>query len=249
VGATTLALSVAWTLSEQQQRRVVLLDLDLHFGSLALSLDLEPGRGLRELLSSPDRIDSLLIDAAMTGVSERLRVLGAEEPLEDNLVLGHEGLETLLTDLATRADCVVVDLPRSLGAMTRHILRAADTIGIVTDLSLPSMRDTQRLIAMIYAIRADADVRVIVNRMGGAAGEVSRPDFERGIGAKIAFAVQFDANAAMAAAERARPFVEVARQPKTQAQLQGLALGLAGEESFAPAPPSSASFLQRLMGK
>lgn len=245
VGTTTIALSVAWILSQQQQQ-VVLVDLDLHFGSLALSLDIEPSRGFREILGSPDRIDSLLIGAAMTNAGDRLRLLGAEEPLEDTLNLGNDGLATLLTDLATSVDCIVVDLPRSLVPMTRHVLGVADAIGIVTDLSLPAMRDTQRLIGLIKGIRDNARLFVIVNRMGGVAGEVSRADFERGIGAKIAYAIPFDAKAAMAAAERAKPFVEVARQPKTVSELHGLAVGLVGAEDKSVSPPT---LLQRIMGK
>ena len=245
VGTTTIALSVAWILSQQQQQ-VVLVDLDLHFGSLALSLDIEPGRGFREILGSPDRIDSLLIGAAMTNAGDRLRILGAEEPLEDKLNLGNDGLATLLTDLTTTVDCIVVDLPRSLGPMTRHILGVADAIGIVTDLSLPAMRDTQRLIGLIRGMREKARLFVIVNRMGGVAGEVSCADFERGIGAKIAYAVPFDAKAAAAAAERAKPLVEVARQPKTVSELHDLAVGLLGAGDK-PAPPPT--LLQRILGK
>ena len=244
VGATTLALSVAWTLAQQQQN-VVLIDLDLHFGSLALSLDIDPGRGLRDILGSPDRIDGLLINAAMTGAGDRLRILGAEEPLEDTLNLGNDGLATLLADLTTSVDCIVIDLPRSLGGMTRHVLAVADVIGIVTDLSLPAMRDTQRLIGLIRHIRDNARILVIVNRMGGVAGEVSRADFERGIGAKIAFAVPYDPKAAVAAAEHAKPFAEVARLPKTVNELRDLAAVLVGAE---PATPQ-VSFMQRILGK
>ena len=50
VGASTLASSVAWLMSEQAGRLTALLDLDIHFGTGALTLDLEPG-------TRPDRRD------------------------------------------------------------------------------------------------------------------------------------------------------------------------------------------------
>ena len=46
VGASTLASSVAWLMSTQEGRLTALMDLDVHFGTGALTLDLEPGRGL-----------------------------------------------------------------------------------------------------------------------------------------------------------------------------------------------------------
>ncbi len=244
VGTTTLAVSSAWTMAQERQLRVVLIDLDLHFGSLALSLDMEPGRGLREILTSPERIDSLLIGSAMTNVSEKLRVLGAEEPLEDSLDVGHDGLSALLTDLSATADCVVIDVPRSLNELSRHVLAVADVIGIVTDRSLAGMRDTHRLLTLIKTMRNDVKTMVIANRVGGVAGEVGHVDFERGIGVKIAFSVPYDSKAAVAAAEKAKAFADVARNAKTVSELRSLAVGLAGTKE-----PPKASLFQRLIGK
>jgi pilus assembly protein CpaE len=244
VGATTLAASAAWTMAQEKKLRVVLLDLDLHFGSLALSLDIEPGRGLREILSNPDRVDSLLIGAAMNTVNERLRVLGAEEPLEDDLHGGPEGLTALFADLASSTDCIVIDVPRALNDIGRHVLGVADTVGIVTDMSLAGMRDTLRLLSMIKTMRSQTDIAVIANRVGGIAGEIGRADFERGIGEKIAFSIPFDMKAAIAAAEQAKPLSDVVRVAKTAAELRALAGGLSGQ----PDTPK-AGLLDRFRGK
>ena len=86
VGTTALALSAGWVLARQQ--RVVLIDLDLHFGAMALALDTVPGVGLRDLLANPDRVDATLIDAALIrlkgkpAASAGLMLLAGELPLE-----------------------------------------------------------------------------------------------------------------------------------------------------------------------
>ncbi len=244
VGTTSLAVSSAWTMTEERNLRVVLLDLDLHFGSLALSLDVEPGRGLREILANPDRVDSLLIRSAMANAGERLRILAAEEPLEESVDLGNSGLDALITDLGGSTDCIVIDTPRSLGGLTRHVLAVADQIGVVSEQSLASMRDTQRLLAFIKGQRGDAKVVVIANRVGGIAGEVSPADFERGIGAKIDFSIPFDGKAAAAAAERAKALANVSRDGKTTAELRKLAGFLSGTDATA-----KTSLFKRLLRK
>jgi pilus assembly protein CpaE len=244
VGVTTLAVSIAWTLS--QQLRVVALDLDLHFGNLALSLDLDAKRGFLNLLSHPDRIDSLLVDAAANPFSDRLRILASEESLEATPDLGGQSLSTLLTDLRTGSEFIVVDTPRALTTLSREILEEADVVGIVTDRSLAGMRDTRRLLTLIRSARADAQVLVVANKVGGVAGEIDRGDFERGVGAKIDFSIPFDAKAAQATAERARPFVEVAKAPKVLTELRLLAVQLAGVGGHAePKKP----LVRRLMGQ
>ncbi|MGE6036621.1 AAA family ATPase, partial [Klebsiella pneumoniae] len=50
VGASTIATSLAWLMSEREKRATALLDLDVHFGTGALALDLEPGRGLTDAI-------------------------------------------------------------------------------------------------------------------------------------------------------------------------------------------------------
>src|SRR5678816_499884 len=57
VGASTIASSLAWLMGDKGTRSTALLDLDVHFGTGALSLDLEPGRGLTDAIENPSRID------------------------------------------------------------------------------------------------------------------------------------------------------------------------------------------------
>jgi pilus assembly protein CpaE len=242
VGVTTLALSTAWLLAQDQ--RVVVMDLDLHFGSAALSLDLEHGRGLHEILTNPDRIDSLLIGAAMTKAGDRLQLLGAEHPLEHEMGAAHDGMAALLGEFSGTADFVLVDTPRSLNSLSRQVLAAADVIVVVTDLSLPAMRDTRRLLALAKAQRSRVQTLVVANRVSGAAGEVGRADFEKGVGDKIDIVVPLDAKAAAAAAERGRTFVEAAKSPATLSALQSLSSTFTGAQATA-----KPSLIGRLLGR
>ncbi|NJO67693.1 MAG: MinD/ParA family protein [Rhodospirillales bacterium] len=65
VGATSMAVNVAWLLANEQKRRTALVDLDIFFGNCGLALDLDVGRGFREALENPSRIDALFIERAM----------------------------------------------------------------------------------------------------------------------------------------------------------------------------------------
>jgi pilus assembly protein CpaE len=246
VGTTTLAVSTAWMLSQEDRLPVVLLDLDLHFGAAAISLDIAPARGLREILTNPDRIDRLLVDSSMSRVSERLNLLAAEEPLEDGIDFGGEGYDALAASLTGGGDCVVIDLPRSLDRLGRHVLQVADVVVLVTEPSLQGMRDTQRLLALVRGKRSDADILVVANRVGGVAGEVGQTDFEHGIGARIDVGIPFDVRAATAAAEQGKAMAAVARSPKTLGGLRMLAAGLARNSGASKARPS---LIERMLGK
>jgi pilus assembly protein CpaE len=160
------------------------------------------------------------------------------------LVVGAEGLTSVMHHLKAATDVVIVDLPRSLGALTRQTLALADTIAVVTDLSLPAMRDTQRILAFLKGMPSEPNTIVIANRVGGVGGEVGLKDFERGIGVKISHVVPHDRSASIAAAESAKTLMEVTRNSKTLSALRALALDLAGVDDPAPT-----SLLKRVLGR
>ncbi|MBV9522022.1 MAG: AAA family ATPase [Alphaproteobacteria bacterium] len=244
VGTSTLAAGIAWCLSEEQRLRVALLDIDLQFGNLALSLDLEPGRGLREALEHPERIDSLLIAGAMNGTSERLRVLAAEEPLDDQPRLDPSAVDPLVAALADNFEYIVADVPRGLDGMGRRILARADKIVIVSDLSLAAMRDTQRLATLVEILQPNVKPLVFINRAGALARcEIARPEFEKGIGRKIDGVIPHDAKAATAMAQHAKPLPVAAKSGKAAIELRRLTTLLAGATK---APPRS--FMKRWLG-
>src|SRR3546814_19032066 len=75
VGASMLATSLAWLFSTQYKSPTALLDLDVHFGTGALTMDLEPGRGLTDALDNPSRINGLCNERALTRANDNLSPL------------------------------------------------------------------------------------------------------------------------------------------------------------------------------
>jgi pilus assembly protein CpaE len=181
--------------------------------------------------------------------SDRLRILGAEEPLEDDVDIGPAGLQALLAGLAESTDLVVIDAPRRADRMTRDLLARADAVAVVTDLSLAGMRDTQRLLGLLRGLRPQGEVLVVANRVGGVAGEVPQAEFERGIGAKLDIVAPSDPKAAVAAAEQAKPLTAVAKASPLAAELRRLAGRFSGEVVAPAEEPEKGSLLQRLLGR
>jgi pilus assembly protein CpaE len=206
VGATTVATSVAWLIAEERRRRVALVDLDLQFGTVALSLDLEPSHGLREALENPNRIDGLFMDRVLVQQSERLFVLSAEESPDESLLLDYGAVELLLTELRSKFHYVIVDLPRTTNPCTQQVLQSANEMLLVTDYSLAGMRDTMRIAAAMPTLNAACSITVVVNRSGEhKQGEMPRAEFEKGIGRKLDFILPFDAKTVAAATNFGQP--------------------------------------------
>jgi pilus assembly protein CpaE len=166
VGTTTLAVSLAWHLANRQNRRVLLLDLDLQTGDCALALNLEPTPGLREALTNPARVDNVFLERTMAVHGERLFVLSAEEPLRADAAFTADAVETLIGVLRSQFHYVIADVPRIPAAPFRRALDVADIRVIVADQTLRSVRDTVRLRdAFAQSDDARRDL-LVINRSG-----------------------------------------------------------------------------------
>ena len=79
VGATTVAVNLAWNFGVAMHRHTVLVDPDIHLGAAAFLLNVQPGLGLRMALELPERIDALLAERAALPAADRLHILASEE--------------------------------------------------------------------------------------------------------------------------------------------------------------------------
>jgi len=232
IGTTSLAVATAWYFVHEFHQRAALIDLDLHFGTLALGLDLEPGRGLREALEHPERIDSLLISSAMSSAGERLKVLAGEESLEESMHFHAEGFGPLFEILANDFDQLVIDLPRSLDDGSRHVISNVDSFLLVTDLSLAGLRDALRIMDLVKRIGSKASPLLVASQVGAPhRGEISQREFERGLGQSLDHVITYDPKAAVAMARHGKAMPAVARASKAAEEILALAQRLSGREA------------------
>lgn len=246
VGATTFAVNAAWIMAHELGKTVALIDLDLQFGTVALALDLEPSHGLREALEKPDRIDGLFIASAMSHESERLFVLSAEEPIEDHINVSPVAFDLLLDTLPDDFDCVVIDLPPRLVASQQRLLDRVDTVVLISDLSIPGMRDTARLAHMIRGAAPETALMVIANKVGTSkSGELPKAEFTRGAELPISFFLPNDPKIAAEASNAGKPFPVVGKRSPVVKTLRSATLALIGDR----ATTQRTSVIARLFAK
>lgn len=243
VGATTIALNCAWLMSQDLEKNVALIDLDLQFGTAALDLDIAPGRGLSEALQNPSRIDGLFISSAMTKPSERLAILASEESIDKSVSPEAGALNHLVSELSGDFDWIWMDMPRTTLWDNHQALAAASHILIVSDLSLAGMRDTLRIANFCRESAPDAKLLFAINRPGEQKQGLPAREFERGIGSSIDYTFPNDAGTAAAAAAVGKPLSEVGKQSKLTNALRTLCGDMAGTRETA----NKASVVRRLL--
>lgn len=184
VGTTTIMANLAYLIDKEYKQKIAALDMDIHFGTVAMSFDLEPVRGVMTLFEQPDRVDSLFLDRVTAKYSDGLSLMSAEEPLKNVIATSTEAAAALETVTRDKFRYVFADLPRVLTPVTRHFLERADEVVLVTEPTLLSLRDLIRLSDYLKELRKVP--LVVANREGLASKhEIPKKDFEKHYGSEI----------------------------------------------------------------
>ena len=253
VGASMVSTSLAWAFSEQAGRHTALLDLDVHFGTGALTLDLEPGRGLIDAIDNPSRIDGLFIERAMVRASDKLSLLSAEAPIHQPVLTDGSAFFQLEEELRHAFEMTIVDIPRQVLIPFPHLASEAGTIVLVTDVTLAAARDTIRMLAWFKQHVPGARVVLVANKFQSAVGELSRKEFESSVERPIDVVVAFDPKLVSQAAKLGKPYAELCKGTKAgQAwtQLSNLILdGADADPDNSAAKPAAKEKSGSLLGK
>lgn len=248
VGASTLATSLAWLFSTEHKMPTALLDLDVHFGTGALALDLEPGRGLTDAIDNPSRIDGLFIERAMIRANENLAILSAEAPINSPLMTDGSAFVQLEEEFRHAFEMTVIDLPRNMLINFPHLLADVNVVVLATEMTLASARDAIRILSWLKANAPHAVPIVVANKVQQGISEISRQDFEASIERKINFMIPFDQRAATNAAKLGQTFVDANRAAKSTAVIRDISAAIlgSGSEEAAALPAKEA---KSLLGK
>lgn len=234
VGASTLATSLAWLFAEQHKAPTALFDLDVHFGTGALALDLEPGRGLTDAIENPSRIDPLFIERAMVRAGDNLSILSAEAPINQPLMTDGSAFVQLEDEFRQAFEMTVIDLPRNMLINFPQILADVNLVILTCELTLASARDTIRLLSWLKTNAGHAHPMVVANKVQPSLAEISRADFEASIERKLDFLIPYDLKAATNAAKLGQVFVDANRSSKASAVIRQIAERVIGVSEDKP---------------
>ena len=242
VGASLLATSLAWSFSTDHKLPTALLDLDVHFGTGALTLDLEPGRGLTDAIENPGRIDGLFIERAMIRANDNLAILSAEAPINAPLMTDGAAFIQLEEEFRQAFEMTVIDMPRNMLINFPHLLADVNCVVLATEYTLSSARDAIRILSWLKANASHCQTLVVANKVQPAAQEISKADFEASIERKVTFSLPYDPKGATNAAKLGQTYAEANRAVKGGALLREIAQAIVGvsdaDDTAAPAKKS-----------
>ena len=179
-GSSCLSHNVAWHLGQEYGEEVSVIDLDVTFGTAALSFNVEAQQTLEQALADPSRLDDQLLDRFLIEYDENVRLLASPSNLDAEERIMTDSLDQLLDLVRRRSSFVVLDVPHRWAPWVQQVLLDADEAVLVGVLDLSGLRDTKNLVDRLRQQRGESSpVHMILNHHGAfKKTELSPKDFE-----------------------------------------------------------------------
>ena len=223
IGTSMIATQLAqiWA---ADNKRVLMIDLDLQRGTAALYMNLKPRLSIADLIEAEDRLDveflKMVAERHLSGVS----VVSTPTDMTPMDAVTPEFMDRLL-DIATQNfDLVLLDLPGVWLDWTALSIQKADLMLLVTQLTVSGVQQARRQLDVAEANGLGDRVRVVMNRMvPGLFGKYDVSEAESALRSRVHFAIANDYPTVSAALDEGRTLGQIKMKAKVEKDLRGLA--------------------------
>lgn len=140
VGKTTVAVNLAVALSGSGAARVCLVDLDLAFGDVAITLQLIPEHTIAEAIDAEEHLDFSMLETLLTR-HENCSILAAPTHPEGKDRVSPALVRRVLRVLRQHFDYVIVDTSPAFDDQVLHAFDETDECILVATLDVPTVKN------------------------------------------------------------------------------------------------------------
>ncbi len=164
-GTTTIAVNCAVALARLTKRSTIVIDLKSSLGEVGLFLGVRPRFTVLDAIENLHRLDKDFLKELVAKHKSGLEILAGSEQFERPNAQDAPAIEELMRVLSRMYDFIVIDAGNMITAPVASALYAADTIFLVTNPDVPSIRNAQRLVERVRQLGAGGErVKVLLNR-------------------------------------------------------------------------------------
>jgi pilus assembly protein CpaE len=239
VGTTTVAVNVATALARLSTHdETLLIDLHLAHGDAAVFLGQEPRFSVVDALENTHRLDDVFFRSLITKTKSGVNLLASSDRVMVSPLDGRR-VRTLLEFAATHFRYVVLDVPRSDGAVL-DALEGVARIVVVANQELATVRSSSRMAASLRQRYGKDKLTVVVSRADRLA-EIRHEDVERAVGSPVRHSFPSDYRRALEALNKGRPLT-LENHNELSGSFVKFAESLAGVQKKAPVERATSRF-------
>ena len=164
-GTTTLAVNCGTELARLSGRPTIIIDLNPFLGEVALFLGVRPRFTILDAVDNLHRLDAEFLRELVATHKSGLDILAGSDTVDRPSGQDAGALEELVQWLGRSYEFVVIDAGNLTNRSAEVAVFAADSIFLVANPDVPSIRNTQRVVDRMEQMGAGKDrIRILLNR-------------------------------------------------------------------------------------
>jgi len=205
-GKTTVATNLAAALADGGRRQVCLVDLDLAFGDVAITMQIIPEHTIAEAADSEESLDFAMLQTLLTRHASSLTILAAPTHPEGRDRISATLVRRVIQTLRNNFDFVVIDTPPGFDDQVLGAFDETDECIVVATLDVPTIKNTKVALETLDLLRLVPDNRhLVLNRADDEVG-LSLGNVEDILGMKVSVSLP-SATAVVSATNHGQPIV------------------------------------------
>ena len=197
-GSSVISHNVAHELFATYDEQVIVVDMDIAYGTAALDFNMQPRQTVVDALTQSNDLDAGLLHQFFLEFGEtKLSVLGSPASLGTGLQVTAEPVDKLLRVIKPMAEFIILDLPHIWDGWINDVLASADEVVLIARPDLTNLRNAKNVVEYLGPKRGtDAPTRLVLNQVGAAKrADLSPGDFKDALAMEPALSIPYDPEA------------------------------------------------------
>lgn len=208
VGKSFITANLAVETRRRTGKRVLIVDLDLQFGDIALLLNVAPKSSIAHIAEAGiSQLDADFVETHISDSQSGVRVLAAPLKPEYAEVVTPEVISQVLQVVKHQYDYVFIDTVPSFGPEVLSSLDISDGIFLIVAPDFLSLKNVTLGLAVMDTLNYPPNhIHMILNRVNGLAAARIK-DIEKGLKRNVAVEIPFDNDLVVGSVNRGQPLV------------------------------------------
>ncbi len=233
VGKTTMSVNLSVALA-RTRAEVCVVDLDLAFGDVAITMQVIPDRTITDAAESEHDLDFSLLKELLTRHESGISILAAPTHPEGRDLITASLARRVIQTLRRHFDYVVIDTPPGFDDQVLGAFDETDEVVVVATLDVPTIKNTKVAMETLDLLHLIPNNRhLVLNRADEEVG-LSLANVEEILGMPVEIALP-SSTAVASATNHGRPIVLSKPDHPVSKAIEAFALTLAGNTAAAPA--------------
>ncbi len=208
VGKSVICANLAVEVRKRTHKRVLIVDLDLQFGDIALLLNVAPKSTIAHIAEqSQQNMDADFLETHISDSASGVRVLAAPLKPEYAEVVTPQTIQDVLETAKTLYDYIFIDTVPSFGPEVLTALDVSDEIFLIVAPDFLALKNVTLGMAVLDTLNYPPDKVHLVLSRSQSLSSVKRKDVERGLQRKVVAEIPSDGEVVVGSVNRGQPLV------------------------------------------